>query len=68
MEILYVVISNHFGNLPLGIFSSLDEAKIVVDSLTQRNNHGCIFTYSTGQLYFLNSSPHPQNVFDNGIN
>lgn len=64
---VYVVISDHFGNLPMGIFSSISEAKELVQTLTGKNHHGCILTYNMGSTYFIHSKD-PENVFDNGIN
>jgi hypothetical protein len=65
---MFAVISTDFGILPLAICASYEEAKTIVDQLTERKNHGAIFFYPPNQVHFIGPNhDQPSSMFDNGL-
>ena len=63
---LYIVISVNCGNLPQGVYDSLEKAKEYVDSfLTPKKYHGCVCKYVLNDETRITSTV--DNVYDNGL-
>lgn len=66
MEEVYIVISINCGNLPQGVYDSLEKAKEHVDTvLTPKQYHGCVCKYILNEKTKITSMV--DNVYDNGM-
>lgn len=60
---VYVVISMDIGNLPCGVYDTIELAKKRVNDLAMRKMHGCVCEYEVNKN--VGEDGRIENIYDN---